>query len=164
MKALFLTIITFLPIFASGKDLDMSGKWMGTYTGEGEDRRIYTERTKDGYYFSRHEFLKKGKVERWILNYGIWHQKGEQYWVDFIVYSDPTKFWSLANCKPSRFNYSIKSINDSVAVYVDEHNGKLYEMQKTTNFPSDFFSEQAKRHQAALNKLKEFEMQCGNKI
>jgi hypothetical protein len=142
----------------------MTGIWVGESVTASEHRKIYTVRTKDGYYFSRHEYYKDDAMVRWLHNYGVWGQNEEKFWTDFVVFASTTSVKSLPDCNPPRYSYIVQSIYQNKATYVFDHDGVEYTMEKIDKLPIEFFTNNKVLHKFALKKIDTFKQKCRKEI
>jgi hypothetical protein len=138
----------------------MTGIWVGESVTASEHRKIYTVRTKDGYYFSRHEYYKDDTMVRWLHNYGVWGQNEEKFWTDFVVFASTTSVKSLPDCNPPRYSYIVQSIYQNKATYVFDRDGVEYTMEKIDKLPIEFFTNNKVLHKFALEKIDTFKQKC----
>lgn len=145
---------------ASANYIEMSGIWTGDVVhGEGT-RKIYTVRTSDGYYFSRHEYYNEGKLTRWIQNYGVWGQNATDYWAEIIVFASDKRFKSVHDCQPPKFTYKLTTQNGNMVSYTADTNHTEYTMEKLDSLPVDFIKQQPLRQALALRAIKDFKQKC----
>jgi len=167
MNTFKIVITTIFLLFSSlsfSNDLDMAGIWIGENINANEHRKIYTVRTEDGYYFSRHEYYKDGIMKRWLHNYGVWGQAEDKLWTDFVVYASDTSVKNLPDCNPPRFSYIVKSIYQNKATYVAENDGVEYTMERINKLPTEFFTDNKVVHKFALEKIVTFNQECRKEI
>ena len=141
-------------------DLDMTGIWIGENITSTEHRKIYTVRSEDGYYFSRHEYYQDGVMKRWLHNYGVWGQRENKLWTDFVVYASATSIKSLPDCNPPKFNYIIQSVNQNKATYVAERDSVEYTMERRDKLPVEFFTGNNVLHKFVLEKIDKYKQEC----
>lgn len=150
--------------FLWSNELDMTGIWVGENITDQEERRIYTVRTKDGYYFSRHEYYQNDVMVRWLHNYGIWGQNENEFWTDFVVYASSTSRKTLPLCNPPRAIYFISSIERNITTYVAERDGIEYKMEKVSKLPTQYFSKESELQKYALKNINAFKRECIKEI
>jgi hypothetical protein len=162
---LIVTVLIFsYSSFMWGNELDMTGIWVGENITDQEERRIYTVRTKDGYYFSRHEYYQNDVMVRWLHNYGVWGQTEDKFWTDFVVYASDTSVKSLPDCNPPNYSYIVQSIYQNKATYVAERDGVEYIMERINKLPNEYFTDNKILHTFALEKIDKFNQECRKKI
>ncbi|WP_206486537.1 hypothetical protein [Thalassotalea sp. G2M2-11] len=164
IKIIITTIFLLVSCLSLSSDLDMAGIWIGEHITATEHRKIYTVRTEDGYYFSRHEYYQDGVMKRWIHNYGVWGQTEEKLWTDFVVYASATSVKSLPDCNPPRFSYIVQSIYQNKATYVAERDGVEYTMERINMLPTEFFTDNKVLHKFVLNKIDTYKQECIKEI
>jgi hypothetical protein len=138
----------------------MTGIWVGESITDSEHRKIFTVRTKDGYYFSRHEYYKDDLMVRWLHNYGVWGQDEDKLWTDFVVYASATNIKILPDCNPPKFSYIVQSIYQNKVTYVAERDGVEYTMERINKLPIEFFINDKVLHKLALEKIDSFKQEC----
>lgn len=152
-------IITFSSVVYSN-EIDMSGIWTGqTVTGE-KTRKVYSVRTDDGFYASRHEYYVNGEMIRWILNYGLWGQTDKTYWTEILVYASEQNFRTIHNCDAPKFTYQLNSQDGDKVFYTSDRDNIQYEMNRLTQLPVDFINQQPVRHNIALEAINTFKQKC----
>ncbi|MDG1751194.1 MAG: hypothetical protein P8I03_05970 [Thalassotalea sp.] len=162
---LFIIVIALLTSCTlHSNELDMTGVWIGENITDNEHRKIYTHRSKEGYYFSRHEYYNEGVMVKWLHNYGLWGQNENKFWTEFIVYASDKSVKSLHDCNPPKFSYFIQSIYQNNAVYVTENDGVEYTMKRIKKLPVEFFTNNVILQDFAINKIKTFLKECRNII
>ena len=164
IKIVITTVTLLFSCLSFSNDLDMTGIWIGEHITATEHRKIYTVRTEDGYYFSRHEYYQNGAIERWLHNYGVWGQIEDKFWTDFVVYASVTSVKSLPDCNPPRFSYILQSIYQNKATYVAEHEGVEYIMERVNKLPAEYFTGNKALHKFALEKIVTFNQECRKEL
>ena len=167
MKIIKIVITALILVFSClsfSNELDMAGIWIGESITATEHRKIYTVRTKDGYYFSRHEYFQDGVMKKWLHNYGVWGQTEDKFWTDFVVYASDTSVKSLPDCNPPNYSYIVQSIYQNKATYVAERDGVEYIMERINKLPNEYFIDNKILHTFALEKIDKFNQKCRKKI
>lgn len=140
--------------------IDMSGIWTGK-TVEGEIiRKVYSVRSIDGVYASRHEYYADGKMTRWIQNYGLWGQTDKTYWTEILVFASEQSFRSIHNCDAPKFTYQLNSQEDNKVTYTSDRDQVIYKMSQLKQLPVDFVKQDPIRHALALEAITEFKKRC----
>ncbi|MBA6289980.1 hypothetical protein [Colwellia sp. MB3u-4] len=163
-KTITLTIILLFSYSSFSSELDMTGIWIGESVTASEHRKIYTVRTRDGYYFSRHEYYEDDAMVRWLHNYGIWGQSDDKFWTYFVVYASATSVKNLPDCNPPRFSYIVQSIYQNKTTYVAERDGVEYTMARIDKLPIEFFTNDKVLHKFALEKINTFKQECRKEL
>lgn len=147
-------------IVVYANEIDMSGLWTGE-TMEGDmTRKVYSVRTTDGVYASRHEYYVDGKMTRWIQNYGLWGQTDKTYWTEILVFASEQNFRVLHNCDAPKFTYQLNTRDRNTVSYTSDRDQVDYEMSQLEQLPVDFIKQNPIRHALAIEAINAFKQKC----
>lgn len=164
-RALFflITAVILLSNAALAEEISMSGNWFGEVTTETGSRKIYTVRTLNGYYFSRHEYYHNGEMTRWFHNYGLWGTNDSTYWAEIIVFESDKNMKVLNDCDAPKFTYNVNSKQGNRVTYTSTRDNVTYTMEKRKHFAIDYLNQRPLRKSTAIRAINTYKSKCREK-